>query len=171
MSEFAEGRLVFVFPDDWTAVKYDTWAFYRNQFQSVAGGCKAVDLLAVEPTRTLWLIEVKDYRAHPRGKVQDLPDELAVKVRDTLAALLPAAVRANDNDERRAARAALRAVGLRVVLHLEQPVKRSRLRPKPYDLDDVVQKLKQQLKAIDPHPKVVDASAPTGWTVRAAESP
>ena len=171
MIEIEEGRLTFAFPDGWTAAKYDAWAFYRNQFQNVAGGCKAVDLLALGPNRTLWLIEVKDYRAHPRTKVQDLPSEIAVKVRDTLAALLPASVWAADGAEQTAAGDMLRATQVHVVLHLEQPATPSRLKPLAVNPADAVQALKQRLKAVDPHPQVVSASTKMAWTVRSATSP
>ena len=38
MTEIEEGDLTFSFPDHCKAGKYDDWAFYRNQFQAVAGG-------------------------------------------------------------------------------------------------------------------------------------
>jgi len=40
-----EGCLLFKFPDDTIASKYDEWAFYRNQFNNVCGGTKAIDIL------------------------------------------------------------------------------------------------------------------------------
>ena len=88
MTEIEEGDLKFTFPDHCEAHKYDEWAFYRNQFQSVAGGSKAVDIVCVSGD-TAWLIEIKDYRRHPRTKVIDIDDELARKVRDTLAGWPP----------------------------------------------------------------------------------
>ena len=93
MPSLQEGELTFDFPDEDSEVaKYDDWSFYRNQFQSVCGGTKAIDLIFVEPQRT-WLIEVKDYRHHRRTKIAALADEVAAKVRDTLAGL--AACRCN----------------------------------------------------------------------------
>ena len=95
-TSIAEGALTFTFAADAEASKYDDWSFYRNQFQQ---GCftdnKAVDLLC-ELNRSAWLIEVKDYRAHARTKAVDLADEVAIKVRDTLAGLVAARVGAND---------------------------------------------------------------------------
>ncbi len=61
MPEIIEGQLTFSFPSDWQASKFDEWSFYRNQFQQVCDGAKAVDILAVEPRVCLWTIEVKDY--------------------------------------------------------------------------------------------------------------
>ncbi len=52
--------------------------------------------------------------------------------------------------------AALRCRRLRVVLHLEQPAKRLKLFPRAIEAADVNQRLKQPIKAIDPHPLVMD---------------
>ena len=84
MTTITEGALTFSFPAGCQASKYDDWSFYSNQFQPVANGCKAIDILCVEGNVS-WLIEVKDYRWHPRTKAIDIAGELATKVRDTLA--------------------------------------------------------------------------------------
>lgn len=165
---WSEGALTFTFPSD--ASQYDDWSHYRNQFISTCQGAKAVDLVflgTVAPT-TCWLIEVKDYRVHARTKPIDLADEIAAKVRDTLAGLLSAKWHAADADERQYARKLAHAAKVRVVFHLEQPAKHSKLRPKAIEPDKVVQKLKSLLKAIDPHPLVLDhtdASGRVPWTV------
>ncbi|MGE0375532.1 MAG: hypothetical protein AB7Q45_08975, partial [Planctomycetaceae bacterium] len=83
MPTIDEGKLRFTFPDDWEASKFDEWSFYQNQFQSVCGGAKAIDVLAIEPKECFWKIEAKDYRQHPRTKVLDLAEEIATKVRDS----------------------------------------------------------------------------------------
>lgn len=160
-----EGALTFTFPSN--ASKYDEWSHYRNQFISTCQGAKAVDLVFVADG-TSWLIEVKDYRAHSRTKPIDLADEIAIKVRDTLAGLLSAKWNANDADERRYARQLTGASKVRVVCHIEQPAKHSRLRPQAIEPDKVAQKLKSLLKAIDPHPMVMDHRDTAGcvsWTV------
>lgn len=155
-NEIQEGSLTFTFAAGAEARKYDAWAFYRNQFQQ---GCftdnKAVDLLC-ELNRSAWLIEVKDYRLHARTKAIDLADEVAIKVRDTLAGLVAASVGANDPDERAFARRMVRAQRIRVVFHIEQPAKASRLRPRVIEPDKLKLKLRTILKAIDPHPIVTD---------------
>jgi hypothetical protein len=160
--------LDFEFPDDWLVTKFDEWAFYRNQFAGCAGGSKGVDLLALDPnTKTLWLLEVKDYRRHGREKEATLWEEVALKARDTLAGLV--AARANGvNDDRRMAQQVLRARSLRVVCHLEQPANPSKLFPQPFSRADVRQKLRQLLKPIDPHVLVVDTHdlGPLQWTAR-----
>jgi hypothetical protein len=168
MPSIIEGQLVFDFPNDWQASKFDEWSFYRNQFQQVCGGAKAVDLLAIAPNACFWNIEVKDYRRHRRTKTIELAEEIAVKVRDSLAALVAARANANDYNEKAMAEAALRCPQLKVVLHLEQPARHSKLFPRAIDPAKVQQRLKQLIKAIDPHPLVLEINRMRGvaWTVR-----
>ncbi len=157
-SVWTEGTLKFTFPANSMASKYDEWSHYRNQFQSTCGSSKAVDLVYVKE-QVAWLIEVKDYREHVRTKTIDLSDEIAVKVRDTLAGLVSASCYANDADEKRCAKKLIGARRLRVVLHLEQPAKHSKLRPRAIEPDKLVLMLRTRLKAIDPHPAVVDSGS------------
>ena len=82
--------------------------------------------------------------------------------------LISAKVNANDADEKRFARKALAKPRFRVVLHLEQPLKTSRLFPRTVDVSKVQLKLKQWLKALDAHPSVVDKNsvkATMPWSV------
>lgn len=150
-----EGRLAFYFSKGIQVTKYDDWSFYRNQFNRAFGGTKATDLIALDGSTT-WLIEIKDYRQHKRTKLIDLGDEIAIKIRDTLAGLVAAQCSANDPEEKKFARSALKAKSFRVVLHLEQPQKHSKLFPKAIDPVTVIQKLRQKLKPIDAHAIVVD---------------
>lgn len=161
--------MTFKFPLDALSSKYDEWSFYRNQFNGAFGGTRAVDIVYAD-SESAWLIEIKDYREHVRTKAIDLPDEIAFKVRDTLAGLMSAARNANDGDEKRVARAMLRKTKLRLVLHLEQPSKHSRLRPQGKAIDPaaVLKKMKGLLKPIDPHLAVVDMNSlkpEMNWTV------
>lgn len=156
MTAIAIDGLIFTFEAGWRIAKYDDWAFYRRQFARMWSGIKALDLLAADPTGAAWLVEVKDYRRHVRTKPSDLAVEVAKKVFDTLAAMLPAAVNANDANEKALAQDILRATRLRVVLHLEQPAKQSALRPRAIDPAQVMQELRRLLRAIDPHPKVTE---------------
>ena len=167
MMEIREGNLTFSFPDCCEAGKYDYWSFYRSQFQSMAGGSKAVDILCLEDG-VAWLVEIKDYRVHPRTKSIALCNEMAVKVRDTLSGLAAASANANDADEQALARRALARRRWRVALHLEQPNGSSRLRPIAFDPANINKKLRQVLKAIDAHPTVVDRQRQHGipWTVQ-----
>ncbi len=178
MPTIKEGALTFQFPDSWQAVKLDDWSFYRNQFirlnsglRQPCGECgaelrcqhcgtvktqgvKAVDILARDAVATLWLIEVKDYRRSPRTKAIGLADEVALKVRDSLALLVAAAMSAKDPQERSFARDALKRDRLCIGLHLEQPKQHSKLFPRAIDPADVLQKLRQLVRSIDPHPRV-----------------
>ena len=120
MTCLTEGNLQFQFPEGYDAVHYDEWAFYRNQFQNVAGGSKAVDFIYLDGAEK-WLIEVKDYRVYWRTKPSCLSEELAIKVRDNLAGIAAASCNANDPHEKQIAKRALRTGRWIVVLHLEQP--------------------------------------------------
>lgn len=167
-TSLTEDRLTFTFENGVKATKYDDWSFYRNQFNNAFSGTKAADLIVIDDSTT-WLVEIKDYRQHVRTKPIDLGDEIAFKIRDTLAGLVSAQCYANEVEEKRLARSALKAKKLRVVLHLEQPQKQSRLFPRAIDPISVLQKLKQKLKPVDAHPMVVDQNtlAPDmNWTVQ-----
>ncbi len=168
MTTITEGTLRFDFPNGCQASKYDDWSFYRNQFQGVANGSKAIDIVCVE-CNVSWLIEIKDYRQHPRTKAINIADELAEKVRDTLAGLAAAASNANDTKEREHARKALASQKWRVALHLEQSATQ-RLRKTPIDPSVVLLKLMtKKLKAVDAHPLICNRNAlghQIPWTVR-----
>ena len=167
MTEIQEGKLKFLFPDNCEAAKYDNWDFYRKFFQSIVSGTKAVDILCIAQDAS-WLIEVKDYRHHPRTKPIDLDDEVARKVRDTLSGLAAASANAQDGGERRLATRALAKQRWRVALHLEQQPG-STLRPQAINSADVLQKLRRRLRAIDAQPLVLNRQTPGSaepWTVQ-----
>ena len=169
MTEITEGALTFLFPNGCEASKYDDWTFYKMRFQSVAGGSKAADILCLD-RGIVWLIEIKDYRQHTRKKPSDLCDEVAVKMRDTLSGLATAYANAVEA-ERDFAQRAIRTGAWRVVLHLEQPDEDSRLRPKAMDPANVQLKLRQKLKAVDPHLLVMGMGTLANnvpWSVREA---
>ena len=168
MTTITEGRLTFTFPDQSTVDKYDDWSFYRNQFNSAFGGTKAVDLIYIAGSTT-WLIEVKDYRVDRRTKAIDLCEEVAIKVRDTLAGLVAAQSNASQATEKDFAKKAIRARSIRVVLHLEQPRNPSKLFPSVIAPANAVLKLRQQLRGVDAHPEVVDQHSlqpDMNWTVQ-----
>ena len=155
MTEIDEGKLKFSFPHGCEAEKYEQWSFYRSQFQSIADGSKAVDILFLSDDAA-WLIEIKDYRHHPRQKHSAIFDEVACKVRDTLAGLAAASANANCRDEQTLARRALSRRRWRVALHLELPPTKSRLRPRPFSVPDIWAKFRKKVKAVDAHPVVVN---------------
>ena len=151
-----EGVLNFDFQTDDGSLlsKYDEWCFYRHHFCKIAEGIKAVDFIYIDKSqRCTWLIEVKDYR-HPQTekiKPSELADAVALKVRDTLAGLVAAKCNANDDVEKQISKAALNMSKINVVLHVEQIN-----RVWAIDLADLKMKLKQKLKAIDSHLKIVN---------------
>ena len=152
-----EGRLSFHFQGVKLATQYDNWQHYRNQYSSACGSSKAVDFIVCKKSE-VWLIEVKDYRQNKRSKEIDLAEEVALKVRDTLAGLVSAQFLATDAQERSDAKAALSQRKLRVALHLQQPKNRNRLFPRLYNPANLTLKLEQQLRFIDPHPLVTDTT-------------
>lgn len=191
MTRVAVGALTFTFPVGWRATKADDWRFYRGQFEKYfngvrlscsncaaevrcrecntakAIGVKAVDIVAIAPGPVAWLIEVKDYRQHQRTKAMELADEAAVKVRDSLAMFSAASKNANDAGEKADASAIGSSSVIRVVLHVEQVQKPSRLFPRGIDPAKVEQRLRQLIKFVDPHPRVVESTSMRGvpWTV------
>lgn len=166
MPEIDVDGIIFDFPNGWTCSKYDQWKYYKA-YSKARSGTKAVDLVAVNSQNTAWFVEVKDYRAHRRTKTIDLSDEVAQKVHDTLASLFAAKTNGNDEEERRVARSMARALKLRVVLHLEQPVKHSKLFPRAINPTDIRLKLRTLLKPVDAHPLVVESARmqDLAWTV------
>ena len=158
----------FTFPEGWQVLKYDDCAFHRNQFQSFAGGSKALDAVALAPDRTMWLIEVKDYSGSRRSKAGTVFSEVAAKVRATLAGLAVARVRANDNGERDFAHEAMGASSLRVALHLDQPERSSRLFPHVIDPKTARSQLRREVRAVDPQAVYCGrgvGQSPVPWTV------
>lgn len=156
--------LTFEFPDSWKVGKYDDWKFYRNQIGKHLQGLKAVDLLAVNKSEESYLIEVKDYSLPGTIKPSELPEAMAWKVVHTLAALLPASLNANDDDEKSLAAAVLKCRRLHIVLHADNPANP----PNVIDPADLQQKLKSLLKAVDVRVKVSSRDKPAGvpWTVK-----
>lgn len=150
MPDFPEGALTFRFPAGWQVKRYDDSSFYRERFQQIANS-KSVDFVAYDPNaEALWLIEVKDYRAHPREKSVDLFGEVAQKVRDTLAGLF-VAKRHPEVDMYQLARGVRNKRTIRVVLHLEQTKKPSKLYPIVVERNNALLKLRQVVRVADPH--------------------
>jgi len=158
MTELDIDGMKFKFPLSWNASKHDEWLYYRNHYSKTADGVKAVDIIAVH-RKILWLIEVKDYRLHRRTKAIQIHSEFALKVVFTLSSLLPARINATRAVEQDAAKEALACDSIRLVLHIEQPTTHSKLFPRAIDPSKVHQKMKSALKAIDPHPLVVESSS------------
>jgi hypothetical protein len=99
--EIEEGRLRFVFDDDWRVLKWDRHPAYVGGIHKLQG-TKAVDFVGMHQSRP-WFIEVTDFRGHRIETKQQLDsgqlvDEVVCKVRDTLAGLVWASGRALHDD-------------------------------------------------------------------------
>ena len=165
-----ENPVRLTFKDGCQVEKYDEWCFFRDAFRHTAGGSRGVDVLCLRDG-TCWLIEVKQRARivgeNYGGKILDLIGDVARQVRDTLAGLAAARTRA-EGTEREFARRALIAENWRVVLHLEQKDRTSRLRPEPYALSSVRSALRKpdSAGAVDPNAQVVNSATPAvgPWT-------
>lgn len=103
MATFEEGTIRFAFGGRWVVEKWDASAVYTRGVGTLGGaltgadgearheGTKAVDFVGVLDGDTLYLLEVKDFRGHrienKRRQLHELPLEIGLKVRDTLAGL------------------------------------------------------------------------------------
>lgn len=168
-TEKKEGALTFSFPDGWVVLKFDECNFHTKRWNSFARGSKAVDFIACYNDGVVWLIEVKDYRTGPRTKTIDLFDEVATKVRDSLAGLKVLALRESDSLDRDTAKLLLKGcVCFRVVLHIEQPKQHSKLFPQTIDWKSAKDQIRRTMRTIDPHCLVGDRvmlNGQVGWSV------
>jgi hypothetical protein len=135
-----------------------------------------MDVVAFEellPTSTMWLIEAKDFRiiTDPPNpcNVTGLPQTVADKAMHTLAGLADAAINATLDSEKNHANIALQVSTKRIVLHLEPHAgQHSALFPINFSAN-VLQKLKQLVRSIDPNPLVLNIkNTPTSgvpWSV------
>ncbi|MCK3654683.1 hypothetical protein A4G19_02545 [Pasteurellaceae bacterium Macca] len=167
MTIIQEGNLTFTFNNNANVKKYDDLSFYRNQLTTAFTGMKAVDIISIE-NNINWLIEVKDYSIHQRTKLADLSEEVALKIRDTLAGIVSMNCNTSDSNEKQFAHQFLRNKKIKIVLHLELPNKYSRLYPNILNPVDIQQKLKSLVKSIDAHPRVVNKNKlhpSMSWTV------
>lgn len=175
MPNVDEGAFQYHFPNNWIAVKFDELTFYRGRFQKIAGGAKAVDVVAISPSQgTLWLIEAKDYRANARKKQLPVEEELARKVSGTLACLMAGRANAGDTGDDTTDRlwaTAMRLRRIRFVFHFEQPTKASRLFPQSIDPKSIKDILDRAIRVVDPNPVAGGFEAINGkgldWQIRA----
>jgi hypothetical protein len=103
-----------------------------------------------------------------------IADEVALKVRDTLGAVLAAKTRATDANEKQFAEAAVSCTSFRIVLHIDLPARRSAGQPDPIKIRaDLRQRLVQLAKSVDAHPLVVgvDDTAKVPWSVNQLSNP
>lgn len=156
--DFNEGSLNFKFPDDWLVCRAEHSKYYKEKFQKFVEPSKEMDFFAYEPAaKTLWLIEVKDYRSDTEvEKREALVQVVAKKTRDSLALILAGGH--NDNSDsappilslREFWKQAKKAEKLRIVLHCEFRQVPSRLYPVQREATNLQQKLRIKFKDIDP---------------------
>ena len=164
MEPIVEGQLCFMFPEDWQVLKYDDSHFYRNHFQNF-GHSKAVDIIAFsKDEEEIWFIEVKDYSDGKRDKEIGLYDEVALKVKDSLAGLAVLAHRKTLELEQNFAWQAIHKARQRIVFHLELPKNRRRedsksLFPATKAKIDGIDKLKQLVRPVDIKPMICSVQA------------
>jgi hypothetical protein len=165
---FQEGRVEFSFPDTWLVLRPEKASYYKRHFQNFAGGCKEMDFILFDPTaNVLWLLEVKDYTTNPRKKTQCVLEEVVEKSRDSLALLYAGAICDNASAPSVGdfAKSSWVPSKVRVVLHLDQPSKPSRLYPGAKLAADATQALRAKVKAVDSHAFVSSCSGKMeGWT-------
>jgi hypothetical protein len=103
LTTFEEGAIRFDFGARWVVEKWDASTVYTRGVHTLNGaltdaggdvrreGTKAIDFVGVLDAVTLYLIEVEDFRGHgienKKRQLRDLPLEIGLKVRDTLAGL------------------------------------------------------------------------------------
>jgi hypothetical protein len=157
--------VTFTFADSWETEIYDKWPSYLGKLQAMEA--KGVDVIAVHDEEA-WLIEVKDYTNPQTERIPlaDLPKTIAAKCLDTLGGLVTVS-RDQDVEQRAFAAAALGKRSLRVVLHVEIPQKTGRLsNPKSVQIG-LRRKLRQAVKAIDPHALIHSREIPADdWVTR-----
>ena len=121
-----EDELELEFDDEWDVIiKWDETTAYRNGIHKLQES-KAVDVLAYSRSRKIMLmIEIKDFRRYrienkPRISNGDLFDEVALKVRDTVAGVRGAARTREDQDVAEIAKKIASRTPLTVLLLLEE---------------------------------------------------
>jgi hypothetical protein len=128
MSKFIEGRLEFIFDDaKWPVqIKYDDTPSYRRMNRQLRE-TKAVDFIVGDAKERLFFIEIKDFRGYRIENKQrissgELANEVALKVRDSLAGVIGAHRNPSVPDEWKDIVSSLtnRAKDVKVVLWLEE---------------------------------------------------
>lgn len=164
MSDFTEGAIKYIFPDETNVIRLESSSYYRNHWQKFGTehkdkGNKEVDFIYVTlEDKTLWLIEAKDYRQRGRQKDIPLDKEFALKCRDSLSCL--AGMRLSSwatNEERQLAAKALKSTSIRCILHIESS-RPNKLFPQVFDASDIADAVRHSLRALDPQAKAGDAA-------------
>jgi len=173
MQDIPVDTRIFHFRDGWLVAKYDDMPYYRNNLSCKRGykrSLNAVDLIVFHPAdKTLYLIESKDYRKHPRTKKKTPAEEFVDKVTDTLTGLVPTMLCSSEITEEvvKIREGVWESEKLRLIYQFEQPAKHSKLFPRVFDPSEIQMKLRQDLRCFDPHVLVIEAATQNkvAWTV------
>jgi len=163
-----EKNLRFSFEFD--AVKFDNTLYYRDCFNKIKNGTKAIDILAVKGN-TGYLIEIRDY-SHPDTqdkKLIDLIEGILNKVISTLAAILPMRNNASIDSEKDIATLFSKTNEIKIFLHIELPPPESALEQSSWSHQKIQMKLKNRLRAIDTDPQVVAKQYPDKFPWKVTE--
>jgi hypothetical protein len=162
----------FEFGDSWTvAFKYDDTDFHQKEATKLQGlidgvphSTKAVDVVGIHEASGLLLLEAKDFRGHRianKPRIEgEVSVEVAVKVRDTVAALVGAARKPETEFPSGTLAAALRqGKDVAVVLWLEDDTFKNAVRAK-VSLSALNQRLKSLLSWLNVRTFVLSSSVP-----------
>jgi hypothetical protein len=108
MTELSVDGLRFRFDDSWLVTKWDDSPWYRKGIEGLKGdvdgrpeGTKAVDVVGIR-AEIPYLFEVKDFRGfaiqNKVRQIRELPVEIGVKARDTIAGLVGVVSRGGDGE-------------------------------------------------------------------------
>lgn len=96
-----EGSVKLLFEEGSRILKYDDSHYFRSFFCNTAGGSKGVDAICIARA-VCWLVEIKAVKPSlwedQRFRVRDVVRRAALQVRDTLAGLASASVRAEEGE-------------------------------------------------------------------------
>jgi hypothetical protein len=168
---FNESRLTFTFTDKWSIEKYDEHRDYVDKIQKLKD-TKAVDFVGLFDDSVFFFIEVKNfkgYRIQNKERISDglLAEEIALKVRDTIAGIMGASRTSCDPDCWRPYTKGLRDRNrnLFIVLWLEEDL--TLQKPHATTITDLI---KKQTKWVTTKVLVVNqrifSSVPPGVTVK-----
>lgn len=166
MTVIRERNLSFTFSESAFVIKHDKWGPYL-EWSGAAGGRKGVDF-AMSHDKTLWLLEVKDFRVQGGQSNPENSSRLAKTVHDKVVDTLSCLALVAKSGDTTAVR--LLAPNRRsVVLHLEPPIGARRLFPTSQQSANIRQRLRQLLRKMAPNPRVLSIATTAGeavpWTV------
>ena len=159
---FHERHLQFTFNDDWSVIQYDQHRDYRERIAKLQGS-DAVDFVGTNRDSFLYLIEATDFRAYRienQNKVTGggLATEVALKVRDTIAGIVGAHHRGNEEEWGHVVRK-LRAgePPVHVVLWMEEDLPPGPRGRRPNEASVLTNALKKRLDWLTPRVLVVSS--------------